>query len=167
MDFSDTSFLLSLEGDDANSAAAVAHAEGLGQPIIITKFLRLEFENAPNLLRFRGEIDQGEAASTLAAFESDEATGRIRMVPCAWPAVLHRALWSVAHGRQAKGIDWLTSCMLRRRWREGVLRFSVSMPGSVHWLRRKAWRSGRRGLERATAFFHSRHGLSRATLRGA
>ncbi|MEI7821134.1 MAG: hypothetical protein WCK55_09475 [Verrucomicrobiota bacterium] len=53
MIFADTSFLLSLEGNDSNSPVATAHAKTLGEPVRVTPLNRLEFENAIRLLPFR------------------------------------------------------------------------------------------------------------------
>jgi hypothetical protein len=73
----DTSFLLSLEGNDSNSPVATAHAKTLGEPVRVTPLNRLEFENAIRLLLFRRMLPEAEAATTLAAFAGDEETGRI------------------------------------------------------------------------------------------
>jgi hypothetical protein len=51
--FADTSFLLSLEGNDSNSPVATAHAKTLSEPVRVTPLNRLEFENAIRLLLFR------------------------------------------------------------------------------------------------------------------
>ncbi len=88
----DTSFLLSLAGNDANSAAAVAHAKTLADPVVMTALNRLEFENALHLLRFRGALPEAEEVAALAVLAADEAAGRITEAACAWPAVLQRAL---------------------------------------------------------------------------
>ena len=53
MIFADTSFHLSLEGNDSNSPLATAHAKTLGEPVRVTPLNRLEFENAIRLLLFR------------------------------------------------------------------------------------------------------------------
>ena len=87
----DTSFLLSLTGNDSNSPTAVAHAQTLTAPVIITLLNRLEFENAIRLLRFRGIMPAVEAASLSAALAADEAGGRIVEMPCEWTAVFRRA----------------------------------------------------------------------------
>jgi predicted nucleic acid-binding protein len=92
MDFADSSFLISLAGNDSKTAVAVAHAATLVQPIAITDLNRLEFENALNLLRFRGGLDANEAGKALRRFEADEAGGRIRYRGCNWRVVFQRAL---------------------------------------------------------------------------
>ena len=84
----DTSFLLSLAGNDSNSPAAVAHAKTLAGPIIITALSRWEFENAIALLRFRREMPEAEATAAATAFAADEASRRITETVCDWPGVM-------------------------------------------------------------------------------
>lgn len=88
----DTSFLLSLAGNDSNSAAAVAHVRILTEPLRITALNRLELETAVRLLRFRGAISETEAATVLKTFAEDEQQGRIIEAICDWPLVLAEAL---------------------------------------------------------------------------
>ena len=88
----DTSFLLSLAGNDSNSPAATAHAQTLSGPLRITALNRLEFENAIRLLRFRGVLAEAEATATLAAFAGDERAGRITELACDWTAVMGEAM---------------------------------------------------------------------------
>jgi predicted nucleic acid-binding protein len=88
----DTSFLLSLAGNDSNSIAAVEHAQTLQEPICITALNRLEFENALRLLRFRGLIQGTEVAAAMATLGADESEGRIVEITCDWPVVLSEAL---------------------------------------------------------------------------
>jgi predicted nucleic acid-binding protein len=92
MDFTDTSFLLSLEGSDVNTPSAVAYAKTLTDPIVITRLIRLEFENALSLLVFRGETTRERALKTLTALEADEASGRVKLIRCDWPIVFDRTL---------------------------------------------------------------------------
>ena len=92
MTCADTSFLLSLEGNDSNSPAAVAHARTQSQPLRITALNRLEFENAIRLLRFRGVLAETEVTATLAALDGDEQAGRITEIACDWTAVMDEAL---------------------------------------------------------------------------
>jgi hypothetical protein len=88
----DTSFLLSLEGNDSNTPAATAHARTLRNPLRMTALNRLEFENAIRLLRFRGVLPEAEATATQAALEGDVQAGRITEVACDWTAVMDEAL---------------------------------------------------------------------------
>ena len=72
MIFADTSFLLSLAGNDSNSAAATAQVQTLSEPVRITALNRLEFENAIRLLQFRRVLPEAEASATLGALAGDE-----------------------------------------------------------------------------------------------
>jgi predicted nucleic acid-binding protein len=90
--FADTSFLLSLEGNDSNSPVATAHAKTLGEPVRVTPLNRLEFENVIRLLLFRRMLPEAEAAATLAAFAGDEETGRIVEIACDWAGVIREAM---------------------------------------------------------------------------
>ena len=92
MTCADTSFLLSLEGNDSNSPAAVAHARTQSKPLRITALNRLEFENAIRLLRFRGVLAETEVTATLAALDGDEQAGRITEMVCDWTAVMCEAM---------------------------------------------------------------------------
>ncbi len=108
----DTSFLLSLAGNDSNSPAATAHARTLTEPLRATALNRLEFENAIRLLRFRGVLTETEAAATLAILEGDESEGRIVELICDWPEVMGEAMrlsraWAEREGQRC----WI-SCTL-------------------------------------------------------
>jgi len=90
--FADTSFLLSLAGNDSNSPAATAHVRTLNEAIRITSLSRLEFENAIRLLLFRKVLPEAEAAAAMASFATDEKTGRIAETLCDWTEVLAEAM---------------------------------------------------------------------------
>ena len=92
MIFVDTSFLLSLAGNDSNSPAAGACVETMGVPIVITALNRLEFENAIALLLFRGAMPEVEASSATTALAADEEVGRITEAVCNWQEVMAEAL---------------------------------------------------------------------------
>jgi hypothetical protein len=103
----ETSFLHSLAGNDSNSPAAVARAETMGGPIVITALNRLEFENSIALLRFRGAMPEVEASAAMAALAADEEAGASRR-PCAtggmwWPG----RCGSAGHARRMKDIGCL------------------------------------------------------------
>ena len=91
MTCADSSFLLSLEGNDTNSLAATTYALGLKEPITISALGRLEVENATRLLSFRHVITMASAAALLANFSADESAGLIAEVRCPWPAVFATA----------------------------------------------------------------------------
>ncbi len=92
MTFADTSFLLSLAGNDSNSPAATIHVQTLNEPVCITALNRLEFENAIRLLRFRKVLPEAEASAALNAFAGDERAGRIVEFACEWTAVIGEAM---------------------------------------------------------------------------
>lgn len=92
MIFADTSFLISLTGNDSNSPAAVARAKTLAEPIVITALNRLEFENAIALLLFRNGLTAAEASIAKGVLEADEVAGRVVETHCDWPAVMEEAL---------------------------------------------------------------------------
>jgi predicted nucleic acid-binding protein len=91
MTCADSSFLLSLEGNDTNSLAATTHALGLKEPITISALGRLEVENATRLLSFRRVITAASASALLANFSADESAGLIVESSCSWPAVFRTA----------------------------------------------------------------------------
>lgn len=71
----DTSFLFSLFGGDAHTAAARAWAIQMKQPIAVTALNRYEFGNAIRFATFRKVISQQDALNSLAAFEADLKNG--------------------------------------------------------------------------------------------
>ena len=78
----DTSFLFSLFGGDAHTAAARAWAIQARQPIAVTALNRYEFENAIRFAAFRKAISQPDARSSLAAFDADVKHGILQPVSC-------------------------------------------------------------------------------------
>lgn len=78
----DTSFLFSLFGSDAYSAAAQNWARQTKQPIAITALNRYEFTNAIRFAAFRKVISRGDALSSLAAFDADLKQDILQLTPC-------------------------------------------------------------------------------------
>lgn len=76
----DTSFLFSLFGGDAHTAAAQAWAMQTKQPIAVTALNRYELGNAIRFAVFRKVIPQQDALASLAAFETDLKSGMLRSV---------------------------------------------------------------------------------------
>lgn len=74
----DTSFLVSLFGGDAHTAAARAWAIQQKQPIAITALNRYEFGNAIRFAAFRKVISRQDALASLAAFETDLKNGMLQ-----------------------------------------------------------------------------------------
>lgn len=88
----DTSFLISLFGNDAHTGAAQNWAVHSRQPIAVSAFNRYELENALRFAAFRRAITLAEALSSISAFVSDLKSGNIRLVPCDLSAVVAEAL---------------------------------------------------------------------------
>ena len=76
----DTSFLFSLFGNDAHTAAAHSWARQVRQPISLTVLNRYEFGNAVRFAAFRRLISQVDARTSLAAFETDLQAGFLQLV---------------------------------------------------------------------------------------
>ena len=96
--YADASFLVSLYGQDANSAEAQRLAAGLKAPFAFTPLLRHEARNAFRLAVFRNEITPGECREFLAAIEADIKTGALVEAPVAWAEVFAEAeALSAAH----------------------------------------------------------------------
>jgi len=76
----DTSFLFSLFGGDAHTAAARAWAIQTKQPIAVTALNRYEFGNAVRFAAFRKVISQPDAVNSLAAFDADLKNGILQSV---------------------------------------------------------------------------------------
>lgn len=89
--YADTSFLVSLYGQDANSALAQPLAAALKAPLAFTPLLRHEARNAVRLAVFRKEINPDECQAVLAAIEADVKTGVLVESPVAWAEVYAEA----------------------------------------------------------------------------
>ncbi len=96
--YADTSFLVSLYGQDAKSAPAQAVAAAFKAPIAFTPLLRHEARNAIRLALFRKELTPTECQEILAAIEADTQTGALVETPVAWAEVYAEAeALSAAH----------------------------------------------------------------------
>lgn len=87
----DTSFLFSLFGNDANTAAAQSWARRAQQPIAISVLNRFELENAIRFAAFRKLISPADALGSIAAFESDLKSGNLHLVSSDLAAVVAEA----------------------------------------------------------------------------
>ena len=107
--YADTSFLVSLYIQDANSAKAVAAAPAL-LPVCLTPLLEHELRNAVRLCVFRRQITAKQREMALEHLESDKAAGVLHALPLDWPKALKHA---EALGRRhteslgARGMDIL------------------------------------------------------------
>ena len=89
--YADTSFLVSLYGQDANSGPAQEIAAKLKAPLAFTPFLRHEARNAIRLASFRGEVTADECQAVIAAIEADTKTGALVETAVAWAEVYAEA----------------------------------------------------------------------------
>jgi predicted nucleic acid-binding protein len=98
--YADTSFLVSLYGQDANSAPAQELATSFLAPLPFTPLLRHETRNAIRLGVFRKEITADESQTVIDAIETDIKTGALCETPVAWAEVYAEAeALSAAHTR--------------------------------------------------------------------
>ncbi|MEI7903066.1 MAG: type II toxin-antitoxin system VapC family toxin [bacterium] len=96
--YADTSFLVSLYGQDTKSAPAQAVAATFKAPLAFTPLLRHEARNAIRLALFRKELTPIECQEILAAIEADTKTGALVETPVAWAEVYTEAeALSAAH----------------------------------------------------------------------
>lgn len=88
--YADTSFLVSLYIQDANTVRAVADAPKL-MPVCFTPLLEHELRNAIRLGVFRRQITTAQREKALHDIESDKAAGVLHTVPLDWPKALKQA----------------------------------------------------------------------------
>lgn len=107
--YADTSFLVSLYIQDANSGKAATDAPKL-LPVCLTPLLEHELRNAIRLGVFRRQITTTQREKALHDLENDKAAGVLHTVPLDWPKALKQA---EALGRRhteglgARGMDIL------------------------------------------------------------
>ncbi|HKB90234.1 MAG TPA: type II toxin-antitoxin system VapC family toxin [Opitutaceae bacterium] len=89
---SDTSFLFSLFGNDAHTAAAQNWIRQSRLPIAVGALNRYEFGNSVRFAAFRKVISQADALISLAAFETDLKTGYLMSAPCDLAAIVAEAV---------------------------------------------------------------------------
>ncbi len=108
--YADTSFLVSLYVQDANSVRAVAAVEAGAMPLVFTPLIRHELRNALRLCVFRRQITSAQRESALHEIENDLAAGVLHETPLDWPKILLAAeALSRAHTEKlgARGMDIL------------------------------------------------------------
>ena len=109
MTCADTSFLISLYGDDVNSAAAREHQQSSRQPIHMHALVRFELTNALRALVFRGKITKSQLLEWLAEMETDQEAGLLVEIKINANEALHEAeTLSDSRQRQlaqAEGLD--------------------------------------------------------------
>ena len=98
MVFADTSFLCALFFQQANTARAGEAMDALGEPLVVSDWVEIEFLHGVRFEVFRhaGDHTRGcdelHAFNVLAAYELAVEEGRIRIVPCDGPGLRKRAL---------------------------------------------------------------------------
>ncbi len=101
MTCADTSFLISLYGDDVNSAAAREHQQCSSQPIQMHSLVRFELTNALRALVFRGKITKSQLLEWLEEMAADQESGLLVGVKIDANEVLDNAeTLSAAHTEQ-------------------------------------------------------------------
>jgi predicted nucleic acid-binding protein len=89
--YADTSLLVSLYTQDANSARAIASLRTVREPLPFTPFHRLEFRNAIRQRVFRGELTADERTAALQALEDDLQNGVLVHTPIHWTDTLRES----------------------------------------------------------------------------
>ena len=108
--YADTSFLMSLYMQDANSSRAVTAVEQGAMPILLTPLVRHELQNALRLAVFRRQITSAQREAAWHEIERDLAAGVLHDTPLDWPKALNAAeTLSRAHTERlgARGMDIL------------------------------------------------------------
>ena len=107
--YAETSFLVSLYVQDANSGRAVADVSKL-VPIFLTPLTGHELRNAIRLCVFRRQITTAQREKALHDLESDKTEGVLHVAPLDWPkAFKHAEALGRRHteGLGAPGMDIL------------------------------------------------------------
>lgn len=78
----DTSFLFSLFGNDAHTAAAHRWARQAREPITLSVLAQYELENAIRFAAFRKAISGTDALESLSAFATDLKSGSLQFASC-------------------------------------------------------------------------------------
>jgi predicted nucleic acid-binding protein len=89
--YADTSFLVSLYVQDANTARAVAAVESGATPLVFTPLIRHELRNALRLCVFRRQISTAQRESALHDIDADAEAGVLHITPVDWPKVFAHA----------------------------------------------------------------------------
>lgn len=81
MVFADTSFLISLYGQDVNTPTANQHAAANAGPVHVSGVNEFEFANALRFLVFRGKIGAASRRAQMLAYEVDKKAGKLVFRP--------------------------------------------------------------------------------------
>jgi len=85
--YADTSFLVSLYGEDTNSEQARTLAHQLSKPFYWTDLVNHECCNAFRLGQFRGELNASECEAFLSCIREDQTTNILIRTPLDWSEV--------------------------------------------------------------------------------
>jgi predicted nucleic acid-binding protein len=97
--YADTGFLISLYGQDANSAAAIAVTQG--KPVfLLTPLGEAEFINGVELRVFRKQWTRQEARAALADFLHDQGAGVFQME--SFSSEVWQTAWTLSRRHTAK-----------------------------------------------------------------
>jgi predicted nucleic acid-binding protein len=103
-DYPDTSFLCSIYREQEHSSAADAHWDAMSEPLHVAALLEFEFLQSIRLQVWLHKQDrtkgfgESEAAKMIADWDSDLATGAVKIVSCDMPEILRYAgTLSVTH----------------------------------------------------------------------
>ena len=117
--YADTSFLVSLYVQDANTARAVAAVEAGATPLVFTPLIRHELRNALRLCVFRRQISSAQRESALHDIDADVESGVLHSTPVDWPkAFTHAERLGRSHSEAlgTRGMDVLhVACALALR----------------------------------------------------
>lgn len=107
--YADTSFLVSLYVQDANSARATTEVKKL-LPLLLTPVAEHELRNAIRLCVFRRQITAGQRDSALQELAQDVSAGVLHPAPLDWPKAFQHAETLGRHHTEtigARGMDVL------------------------------------------------------------
>ena len=99
----DTSFLISLYGDDVNSRSACRFQAASRRPLVVHVFNDFELANALRTLVFRGKITIPQRTEWLADYAADKAAGDLEATRIDANAVLARATLLSARHTETSG----------------------------------------------------------------
>ena len=89
--YADTSFLVSLYVQDANSGRAVSAVKSGATPLVFTPLIRHELRNALRLCVFRRQITAAQRESALHDMDADAEAGVLHLTPVDWPKAFTHA----------------------------------------------------------------------------
>lgn len=127
--FADTSFLFSVYGNDAHTAAALSWLREKRQTVWVSEFADFELGNALRFAEFAGRLAPGSAAKFIAQYQADCAEGRVRLEVCNLAQVVREAkrlsaMYTVERGHRAFDILHIAAALAQRA--DGFLTFDAN-----------------------------------------